>query len=212
MELLRKNAPPSCDGGTKMLPRIRSEGFNVLHGGAGILGLSQGAPGVLVEGTEWQGSSAHPTHNFCPNPNSLVLRLCLESLNFPLEFLSQGLGIVELAVLRGRYEIFESGIGFLAREIVEGSDSPEGFFFGLIVCISNGYYGLQEGLTREMLSRCELHSLVVGILIALPSGAAVAIGILGENAGSLAGVAISASLLPPAVNSGFHESGQRTYR
>lgn len=78
-----------------------------------------------------------------------------------------------------------------------------GFFFGLIVCISNGYYGLQEGLTREMLSRCELHSLVVGILIALPSGAAVAIGILGENAGSLAGVAISASLLPPAVNSGF---------
>ncbi|XP_055683915.1 uncharacterized protein LOC129790456 isoform X2 [Lutzomyia longipalpis] len=78
-----------------------------------------------------------------------------------------------------------------------------GFFFGIIVCISDGYYGLQDGLTREMLSRCELHSLVVGILIALPSGAAVAIGILGENAGSLAGVAISASLLPPAVNSGF---------
>ncbi|GAB0095325.1 uncharacterized protein DMENIID0001_106910 [Sergentomyia squamirostris] len=78
-----------------------------------------------------------------------------------------------------------------------------GFFFGVVVCISRGYYGLQEGLTSEMLSRCELHSLVVGILIALPSGAAVAIGILGENAGSLAGVAISASLLPPAVNSGF---------
>ncbi|XP_059609450.1 uncharacterized protein LOC132256880 [Phlebotomus argentipes] len=78
-----------------------------------------------------------------------------------------------------------------------------GFSFGLIVCIFDGYYGLQKGLTPEMLSRCELHSLVVGILIALPSGAAVAIGILGENAGSLAGVAISASLLPPAVNSGF---------
>ena len=48
-----------------------------------------------------------------------------------------------------------------------------------------------SGLTR---------SLWVGILIALPSGAGVALSILGGNAGSLVGVAISASLLPPAVN------------
>lgn len=45
-----------------------------------------------------------------------------------------------------------------------------------------------------------MHSLIVGILTALPSGAAVAIAILGENVGSLVGVAISASILPPAVN------------
>lgn len=45
-----------------------------------------------------------------------------------------------------------------------------------------------------------MHSLIVGILTALPSGAAVAIAILGENIGSLVGVAISASILPPAVN------------
>lgn len=42
----------------------------------------------------------------------------------------------------------------------------------------------------------------MGIFAALLSGAAVAIAILGENIGSLVGVAISASLLPPAVNSG----------
>lgn len=48
--------------------------------------------------------------------------------------------------------------------------------------------------------RGEYHSLVVGLLTAIPSGAAVAIAILGENIGSLVGVAISASLLPPAVN------------
>ena len=41
----------------------------------------------------------------------------------------------------------------------------------------------------------------VGISIALPSGAGVALSVLGGNAGSLVGVAISASLLPPAVNS-----------
>ena len=45
-----------------------------------------------------------------------------------------------------------------------------------------------------------LRSLWVGILIALPSGAGVALSILGGNTGSLVGVAISASLLPPAVN------------
>lgn len=45
-----------------------------------------------------------------------------------------------------------------------------------------------------------LRSLWVGVLIAVPSGAGVAIGVLGGNAGSLVGVAISASLLPPAVN------------
>ena len=48
-----------------------------------------------------------------------------------------------------------------------------------------------RGLTR---------SLWVGILIAVPSGAGVALSILGGNIGSLVGVAISASLLPPAVN------------
>jgi len=40
----------------------------------------------------------------------------------------------------------------------------------------------------------------VGLLIAVPSGAAVAIGILVDNTASLVGAAISASLLPPAVN------------
>lgn len=78
-----------------------------------------------------------------------------------------------------------------------------GFFFGLIVCSLDEKYGVGEGLTNEILSRCELHSLVVGILIALPSGAAVAIAILGDNTGSLVGTAISASLLPPAVNAGL---------
>lgn len=77
-----------------------------------------------------------------------------------------------------------------------------GFLFGLVVCSLDERYGVGEGITNEMLSRCEVHSLLVGIAIALPSGAAVAIAILGENIGSLVGVAISASLLPPAVNAG----------
>lgn len=57
--------------------------------------------------------------------------------------------------------------------------------------------------TAEMKSRGMLRSLWVGVLIALPSGAGVAISVLGGNAGSLVGVAISASLLPPACNAGM---------
>ena len=45
-----------------------------------------------------------------------------------------------------------------------------------------------------------LRSLLVGVFIAVPSGAGVALSLLGGNTGSLVGVAISASLLPPAVN------------
>lgn len=77
-----------------------------------------------------------------------------------------------------------------------------GFVFGLITCALDDF-GTQKGLTSEMISRTNFHSVMVGIFIALPSGAAVAIAVLGDNFGSLVGVAISASLLPPACNTGL---------
>ena len=40
------------------------------------------------------------------------------------------------------------------------------------------------------------------LLVAIPSGVGVALSVLGANTNSLVGVAISASLLPPAVNTG----------
>ena len=64
-------------------------------------------------------------------------------------------------------------------------------------------YGVPQWPTQEMLGRGELRALWVGVLIAVPSGAGVALSVLGGNAGSLVGVAISASLLPPAVNAGL---------
>ena len=79
-----------------------------------------------------------------------------------------------------------------------------GFVFGLISCGLDYSFGTEKALTPEMLTRTDLHSVVVGVFIALPSGAAVAIAVLGENFGSLVGVAISASLLPPAVNTVSH--------
>ena len=79
-----------------------------------------------------------------------------------------------------------------------------GFVLGLIMVPWIGWYGIDKFPTPEMLSRGELRSLWVGVLIAVPSGAGVALSVLGGNAGSLVGVAISASLLPPAVNCGLY--------
>ncbi|XP_028036491.1 uncharacterized protein LOC114247675 [Bombyx mandarina] len=79
-----------------------------------------------------------------------------------------------------------------------------GFIFGLTICALDEWYGMVDDWpTYEMITRCELHSLWVGIAIAIPSGAGVALAVLGEYTASLVGVAISASLLPPAVNAGL---------
>eukprot|EP00095_Tigriopus_kingsejongensis_P011013 snap_masked-scaffold1087_size63509-processed-gene-0.3 protein:Tk11013 transcript:snap_masked-scaffold1087_size63509-processed-gene-0.3-mRNA-1 annotation:"conserved hypothetical protein" len=78
-----------------------------------------------------------------------------------------------------------------------------GMVFGLIFAPWIETYGVKQWPTSEMLSRGQLRSLLSGVFIAVPSGAGVALSILGGNAGSLVGVAISASLLPPAVNCGL---------
>ena len=57
--------------------------------------------------------------------------------------------------------------------------------------------------TTEMSSRGEASGLAVGTIIALASGVGVSLSGLSSNANSLVGVAISASLLPPAVNAGM---------
>ncbi|KAL4712058.1 hypothetical protein ACJJTC_003725 [Scirpophaga incertulas] len=78
-----------------------------------------------------------------------------------------------------------------------------GFIFGLAISAVDERYGTGDWPTFEMVSRCEIRSLWVGVLVAIPSGAGVALAVLGEYTASLVGVAISASLLPPAVNAGL---------
>jgi uncharacterized protein YxeA len=53
-----------------------------------------------------------------------------------------------------------------------------------------------------MASRGVVSALWTGVAIAVPSGFGAALSITGNNTSSLVGVAISASLLPPAVNCG----------
>lgn len=75
-----------------------------------------------------------------------------------------------------------------------------GFVFGLFFSPFGQESGWPE---QEMSQRGEWSGLLIGIIIAFPSGVGVALSVLGNNTNSLVGVAISASLLPPAVNTGL---------
>jgi len=85
-----------------------------------------------------------------------------------------------------------------------------GFIFGCIFVVKFNRTRNVLAITSatwpspEMASRTGWSCLVVGLAIAIPSGVGVAISVLGGNASSMVGVAISASLLPPAVNTGLY--------
>eukprot|EP00096_Caligus_rogercresseyi_P003375 TRINITY_DN1629_c0_g1_i4.p1 TRINITY_DN1629_c0_g1~~TRINITY_DN1629_c0_g1_i4.p1 ORF type:complete len:362 (+),score=66.79 TRINITY_DN1629_c0_g1_i4:112-1197(+) len=86
-----------------------------------------------------------------------------------------------------------------------------GMVLGIFVCLMILYdvYGLidvSQWPSDEMLARGRTKGLITGVFVAIPSGAGIALSVLGGNAGSLVGVAISASLLPPAVNAGVYWS------
>ncbi|CAF1087113.1 unnamed protein product [Adineta steineri] len=79
-----------------------------------------------------------------------------------------------------------------------------GFIVGLCTTWSETKWGSSTSFpTNEMRSRGDIRRLWAGALVALPSGAGAALSVLAGNVGSLVGVAISASLLPPAVNAGL---------
>ncbi len=77
-----------------------------------------------------------------------------------------------------------------------------GFVFAWIL-IACGAHNEWAWPTNEMGGRGTLTGILTGIAIATPSGIGVALSILSNNTSSLVGVAISASLLPPAVNAGM---------
>ena len=60
------------------------------------------------------------------------------------------------------------------------------------------FIALQKRPTSEMFSRGQRETLLAGIPIAFFSGLGVALSVLDDQTSSLVGVAISASLLPPA--------------
>jgi uncharacterized hydrophobic protein (TIGR00271 family) len=75
---------------------------------------------------------------------------------------------------------------------------------GLLLGVCTGWTNLaEEWPTSEMATRATWQNFMVGLPIAFFSGLGVAVSLLDDQTSSLVGVAISASLLPPAVNAGI---------
>ena len=86
-----------------------------------------------------------------------------------------------------------------------------GMFVG-VIAVAAGTPSVQNWPSGEMTSRGSATGLVSGMFIAIPSGMGVALSVLGRNSGGLTGVAISLSLLPPAVNAGICWMAAALYR
>ena len=79
-----------------------------------------------------------------------------------------------------------------------------GFVVGILfICFQESFEQTDKFITAEMVQRGSLKNGYLVWFIAAASGVAAALSVLGENTSSMVGVAISASLLPPAVNAGF---------
>ena len=84
-----------------------------------------------------------------------------------------------------------------------------GLIMGIVLApLSQGVPGVNNlpWPTPEMLGRGAPLGLIIGIVVAAASGAGVALAVTRGEIGSLVGVAIAASLMPPAVNTGMNLS------
>eukprot|EP00468_Gymnochlora_sp_CCMP2014_P009627 CAMPEP_0167760614 /NCGR_PEP_ID=MMETSP0110_2-20121227/11682_1 /TAXON_ID=629695 /ORGANISM="Gymnochlora sp., Strain CCMP2014" /LENGTH=308 /DNA_ID=CAMNT_0007647141 /DNA_START=267 /DNA_END=1193 /DNA_ORIENTATION=+ len=76
------------------------------------------------------------------------------------------------------------------------------FIVGMIcACFSMIDPDLNTDMNSQMASRATAKGLIAGAVVAAPSGIGVALSVANTNINSLVGVAISAALLPPIVNS-----------
>ncbi|XP_074601897.1 uncharacterized protein LOC141855680 [Brevipalpus obovatus] len=126
---------------------------------------------------------------------TLVASMLVSPLMGPIMAMTFGL-IVRDRKLRN-LAVRNASFGFIASITF-------GFFYGLIILsFPEQYKASSVWPSSYMRARGELRSLWLGAIIALPSGAGVALSILSGNQSSLVGVAISASLLPPCVNTGL---------
>jgi uncharacterized membrane protein len=74
---------------------------------------------------------------------------------------------------------------------------------GMVIGACTGWTSLAEKWpTAEMANRGNFSNFLIALPVAFFSGLGVAVSILDEQTASLVGVAISASLLPPAVDAG----------
>ena len=125
------------------------------------------------------------------SPSTVVSSMLLSPIMGPVIGMSYGVIIWDVPLIK-RSALIESVSIFLCLVL------------GAVVGLCTLWTDLAESWpTSEMKSRGTRETFLCGIPIAFFSGLGVAMSVLDDQTGSLVGVAISASLLPPAVNCGM---------
>eukprot|EP00537_Pseudo-nitzschia_pungens_P010008 CAMPEP_0172390996 /NCGR_PEP_ID=MMETSP1061-20121228/7519_1 /TAXON_ID=37318 /ORGANISM="Pseudo-nitzschia pungens, Strain cf. pungens" /LENGTH=422 /DNA_ID=CAMNT_0013121517 /DNA_START=35 /DNA_END=1303 /DNA_ORIENTATION=- len=122
---------------------------------------------------------------------SIIASMLVSPLMGPVTAMAYGISIGDFKMVR---MAFVTEVTSLAICII----------IGLIIAGCMKEFSVADGWpTDEMSSRTERETFLCGVPIAFFSGLGVAVGLLDSQTNSLVGVAISASLLPPAVNAGM---------
>lgn len=136
------------------------------------------------------------------NSTSIIASMLVSPLMGPVVGLAYGTTIRDAKLVKKslRNEIISLVVCILIGAVIAACTGP--------TALSNGWP------TQEMASRASKENFLIALPIAFFSGLGVAVSLLDDQTASLVGVAISASLLPPAVNSGclwvayaFYEGG-----
>eukprot|EP00536_Pseudo-nitzschia_multiseries_P012047 jgi/Psemu1/244221/estExt_Genewise1.C_4400035 len=122
---------------------------------------------------------------------SIIASMLVSPLMGPVTAIAYGISIGDWKMARMAFltEVVSLAVCIIIGLIIAGSMRP--------------FEVADEWPADEMKSRASLATFLCGIPIAFFSGLGVAVGLLDSQTNSLVGVAISASLLPPAVNAGM---------
>lgn len=126
------------------------------------------------------------------SPVVTLSAMLISPLMGPILSMSFGLAVGDMV-------LFRSGL------ISELRGALATFLFGILISLLFGRFfnTLHEFPTSEMEGRGEAYGLVSSTIVAIASGVVIGNAVTSSGINSLVGVAISASLLPPIVNSGI---------
>jgi len=134
------------------------------------------------------------------SPTTVVASMLLSPLMGPILSLTLGIFVSSHEMTARGFRNEAWGL-FIALLIGMGT--------GFVIAPFHGPGGVPGGWasyelrSEEMETRGDLWNLLTGFAIAIPSGVGVSLAITGGGINALVGVAISAALLPPIVNSGI---------
>lgn len=163
----------------------------------------------MYAGSDWIGTANIFFFDYLINSSTNILFLLFQAINSQVVIVASML----VSPLMGPLLAITFGTVLQDRALI--SQGLKAKLYGVIISFAVGFvvvfplgflveYSTPERFpTSEMISRGTSIGLAFGVLIAIASGVAIALAVTDGGVNGLVGVAISASLLPPIVNTGM---------